>query len=75
MSLLTIPGRELVAGAGGIAEGLPEKFADASLPKFRENGLHIIRAGGTAGMFSAIIAGWAASGNIGSDMVTMKIEN
>ncbi len=75
MSLLTIPGRELVAGAGGIAEGLPEKFADASLPKFRENGLHIIRAGGTAGMFSAIIAGWAASGSIGSDMVSMKIKN
>ena len=75
ISLLTIPGRELVAGAGGIAEGLPEKFADASLPKFRENGLHIIRAGGTAGMFSAIIAGWAASGSTGSDMVSMKIKN
>jgi len=75
MSLLTIPGRELVAGAGGIAEGLPEKFSDASLPKFRENGLHIIRAGGTAGMFSAIIAGWAASGSIGSDMVSMEIKN
>lgn len=75
LALLTIPGSELVAGAGGIAEGLPDKFADASLPKFRENGLHIVRAGGTAGMFSAIIAGWAASGTTGSDMVSMKIRD
>lgn len=74
LELLTVSGSELVAGAGGIAEGLPEKFADRQVPKFRENGLHIVRAGGSAGMFSAIIAGWAASGSIGSEMVTRKVE-
>lgn len=73
MELLTIPGAELIAGAGGIAEGLPEKFADRNVPKFRDGGLNIVRAGGSAGMFSAIIAGWGASGTIGSTPVTREI--
>ena len=72
--LLVRPGSELVAGAGGIAEGLPERLVDMELPKFREGGFNIVRAGGSAGMFSAIIAGWAASGSIGSTMVTREIE-
>ncbi len=74
MELLTIPGEDLVAGAGGIAEGLPEKFANGQLLKFREGGLSIVRAGGSSGMFSAVIAGWAASGNIGSVPVTREIQ-
>jgi hypothetical protein len=72
--LLTINGSELVAGAGGIAEGVPEKLAGKQLPKFREGGLNIVRAGGSAGMFSAIIAGWGASGTIGSIPVTREIK-
>jgi hypothetical protein len=71
--LLLRPGSELVVGAGGIAEGLPEKFRDAVLPKFRKDGLNIVRAGGSAGLFSAIIAGWGASGKTGSVPVTRKI--
>jgi hypothetical protein len=71
--LLMIPGSELVAGAGGITEGLPKSFAGKVLPKFREGGLSIVRAGGSAGMFSAIIAGWVASGPMGSIPVTKKI--
>jgi len=73
MGLLKISGSELVAGAGGISEGISENLKDATLSKFRDGGLHIVRAGGSAGMFSAIIAGWAASGNIGSTMVTRGI--
>lgn len=73
-ALLMISGSELIAGAGGIAEGLPAKFADAQLPKFREGGFNIVRAGGSAGMFSAIIAGWGASGSIGSVPVTREIK-
>jgi hypothetical protein len=72
--LLMIDGSELVAGAGGIAEGIPEKLAGKQLPKFREGGLNIVRAGGSAGMFSAIIAGWGASGTIGSVPVTREIK-
>ena len=71
--LLTIPGDELVAGAGGIAEGIPEKLRDRDLPKFREGGLNIVRAGGGAGLFSAIIGGWGASGTTGSVPVTREI--
>jgi hypothetical protein len=71
-ALLTIPGEELIRGAGGITEGLPEGFASASLPKFRDGGLLIVHAGGTAGLFSAIIGGWA-SGAVGSEPVTREV--
>lgn len=73
--LLEIPGHELVAGAGGIAEGIPEHLADKTFNKFRPGGLMIVRAGGGAGMFSAIIGGWMASGPKGSIPVTMEIGN
>lgn len=73
--LLRFPVRELLRGAGGIAEGLPPipGLEDKILPKFRKNGLNIVRAGGGAGMFSAIIAGWAASGEMGSEPVTKEV--
>jgi thiol-disulfide isomerase/thioredoxin len=70
--LLQLDGSELVRGAGGIAEGLPEDFAGATLPKFREGGLLVAHAGGGAGLFSAIIAGWA-SGDVGSSPVTLAV--
>jgi hypothetical protein len=70
--LLRLAGSELVRGAGGIAEGMPEALAGAELPKFRPGGLLIVHAGGTAGLFSAIIGGWA-SGAIGSEPVTREV--
>ena len=66
-------GKDLIRGADGIAEGLPEHLKDVTLPKFQPGGLHIVRAGGKAGMFSAIIGGWVASGPIGSRSVTREI--
>ena len=69
---LQIPGEELVRGAGGIAEGLPESLRDAVIPKFRPGGLLVVHAGGGAGLFSAIIGGWAA-GALGSDPVTHPV--
>ncbi|MEN9629958.1 MAG: hypothetical protein RJA10_3186 [Pseudomonadota bacterium] len=71
--LLTGPADELLAGVGGIAEGLPAALAGKPVPKFRPGGLLIVRAGGGAGLFSAIIAGWAASGPVGSIPVTKEI--
>ena len=71
--LLTVPGDALVAGAGGIAEGIPAALAGKPVAKFRPGGLLIVRAGGGAGLFSAIIAGWAASGPTGSIPVTKEI--
>ena len=60
-------------GAGGIAEGLPERLGGATLPKFRPGGLLIAHAGGGAGLFSAIIGGWA-SGSTGAEPVTVEVE-
>jgi hypothetical protein len=70
--LLTGPADDLIAGAGGIAEGLPPTLAGATIPKFTPTGLSLLYAGGGAGMFSAIIGGWA-NGAVGSDMVTKEI--
>ena len=69
---LQIPGAELVQGAGGIAEGLPESFRDKTVPKFRPGGILLVHAGGGAGLFSAIIGGWA-NGATGSQPVTREI--
>jgi hypothetical protein len=70
--LLTVDRAELVRGAGGVAEGMPERLGDTKLPKFRDGGLLIIHAGGKAGLFSAIISGWA-SGATGSAPVTKEV--
>jgi hypothetical protein len=72
LARLQLPGSEIVRGAGGIAEGVPESFRDATLPKFGPRGILIVHAGGQAGLFSAIIAGWA-NGATGSEPVTHEI--
>ena len=69
----TLTRRDFVRGAGGMAEGMPAALAGASLPKFREGGLLIVHAGGRAGLFSAIIGGWPASGDMGSSPVTVEV--
>jgi hypothetical protein len=71
--LLTLPGDELVRGAGGIAEGLPSGFEGHPVPKFRPGGLLLVHAGGTAGLFSTIVPGWV-SGAGGSEPVTVPID-
>lgn len=70
---LITPGADIIRGKDGIAEGMPEKFKDMLLNKFRDDGLHIVGAGGKAGMFSAIISGWLASGDKGSQLVSQQI--
>jgi hypothetical protein len=72
-SRLLSPGADLVRGAHGIAEGVPPHLGSAeALPKFRPGGLMIAYAGGGAGLFSSIIAGWA-NGAIGSDPVSRQV--
>jgi hypothetical protein len=70
--LLSIPGDEMVRGAGGMAEGVPDAFAGSPVPKFRPGGLLIAHAGSHAGLFSTVIPGWV-SGAMGSDPVTVPI--
>ena len=78
---LSSPFSEMVRGAGGISEGMPATFGGldpsarddcASVPKFSPNGLMLAYAGGGAGMFSALIAGWV-NGVIGSTPVTREV--
>jgi hypothetical protein len=69
---LQMPGTELIRGAGGIAEGVPEWLKDATLGKFRPDGILMVHAGGGAGLFSASIGGWA-NGDVGSKPVTREV--
>ncbi|MBY0269393.1 MAG: hypothetical protein K2X06_05950 [Burkholderiales bacterium] len=57
------PGAELVAGIDGVGEGIPASRAHELVPKFHEDGLMVVRAGGAAGLFSAILPGWLAGRN------------
>jgi len=74
-AMLQIPTPDLVRGRDGIAEGVPSVRLHGFdvLPKFRPGGLLIARLGGTAGMFSAVVSGWAASGPRGSQAVSVEI--
>ena len=71
--LLLLPGDEIVRGAGGIAEGLPEFVRGKSIPKFRPDGIRIVHVGGGAGLFSAILPGWL-SGASGSQTTPWEIQ-
>lgn len=68
------PGSELVWGAGGIADGVPSHLHDTTLPKFRPEGILLVHAGGGAGLFSAVIGGWA-NGATGSQPVTHRVHD
>lgn len=57
------PGSEIAAGLDGIGEGVPPSRATEAVPKFHEDGLLVVRAGGPAGLFSAILPGWLAGRN------------
>jgi len=69
---LATPASDLERGAGGIAEGVPAGMGDAVLPKFTPTGLMLAYAGGGAGLFSALIAGWV-NGDKGSKPVTRAV--
>ena len=71
-AILTFDGDEMVKGADGIAEGMPESAARGKIAKFRPSGLLFVHAGGTAGLFSAIIGGWV-SGPAGTEPVTREV--
>ncbi len=70
----SVAGRAVIRGADDIAVGMPERLADKRLRKFRPGGLLIVHAGGGAGMWSAVITGWAANGPKGSVPVTVAIQ-
>ncbi|MES2561166.1 MAG: thioredoxin [Pseudomonadota bacterium] len=68
------PGREILAGLEGVSEGVPLERADEAVPKFHDDGLMVVRAGGPAGSFSAMLPGWLAGRNrLELQPVTKKI--
>jgi hypothetical protein len=70
------PGREILAGADGVGEGVPAERANEMVPKFHDDGLMIVRAGGPAGLFSAVLPGWLAGRNKAElQPVTKEIKN
>lgn len=52
------PGKDVIQGAHGVGEGVDKRRADEMIDKFWPEGLLIVQAGGQAGLFSAICAGW-----------------
>jgi hypothetical protein len=67
----------LVRGAGGIAEGIEERWVTdpvAPVGKFvSPDRILLAHAGGDAGLFSMVYGGWVA-GEIGSQPVTRSVE-
>ena len=55
---LLCDGAEVAVGAHGVAEGMPPSRGGERIPKFHAGALLPVRAGGPAGLFSAILSGW-----------------
>jgi hypothetical protein len=72
--LLKIPVRELVPGRAGLSGLTAEEKADPDkfIPKFKNGTFNIIRAGGSAGKYSAIIPSIGGRGSI--EPVTREIK-
>jgi len=71
--LCEIPAADLLSGAKGITEGRAKLPSTPTVNKLRPGGLLITRAGGGAGMFSAIIGGWSGDG--ASRPVTKEVKS
>ena len=74
MQRLIIPADEVLAGTNGMAEGVSPKLAGKTVSKLLPDGLMIVRAGGGAGKFSGIIAGWTPGTPESSRPVTVEVK-
>ncbi len=73
MALTTVPAEDVMTGVGGMTPGAPESARGRMLGKFREDGLHVVHAGGIAGLFSGILEGWGP--NADSRITTREVRN
>ena len=55
---LLLPGEKVAAGVDGVAEGMPASRTGHLIRKFHPGALLLVRAGGPAGLFSAVLSGW-----------------
>ena len=70
---LTVPAEEVMAGVNGVREGVSPKLAGQRVAKWPGHGLIIVRAGGGAGKFSGIIAGFTPSNEHTANPVTKEV--
>ena len=71
---LQVSAADLGMGTDDSEAARPVSAQAGKVPKFRPQGLQLIRAGGDAGLFSAIIPGWLMKGPLGTDPVTKEIK-
>ncbi len=74
LRLTTVDADTILYGLGGIDVGPPAAARGARIAKFRDGGLNVVHAGGSAGMFSAILPGWSP-GSANSQVVTKVVGN
>ncbi|MEM8859074.1 MAG: thioredoxin [Chloroflexota bacterium] len=74
--LLMMETAGLVKGNDGCEEGLDPDFAaeHPTAPKFQPGGIHIVRVGSNAGLYSAVISCWPSGGDLGTAPVARVIE-
>ena len=73
MERMQLPAEAVMRGAHGMAEGVKPELAGQMVSKLLPTGLIIVRAGGGAGKFSGIIAGWTPGVPVSSRPVTKEI--
>ena len=73
MARMQVPAEEVMRGAHGMAEGVKPEMAGKMVSKLVPAGLLIVRAGGGAGKYSGIIAGWTPGSPELSRPVTKEI--
>jgi len=74
MVRMAVPADSVLRGLGGMAEGVKLEMAGKTVSKLLPNGLMIVRAGGGAGKFSGIIAGWTPGTPESSRPVTKEVK-
>jgi hypothetical protein len=74
MARMAVPADSVLRGLGGMAEGVKPEMAGRTVSKLLPNGLMIVRAGGGAGKFSGIIAGWTPGTPESSRPVTKEVK-
>ena len=73
MERMQLPAEAVMRGAHGMAEGVKPELAGQMVSKLLPTGLIIVRAGGGAGKFSGIIAGWTPGVPVSSRPVTKEV--
>ncbi|MEZ5909213.1 MAG: thioredoxin family protein [Hyphomicrobiaceae bacterium] len=74
MALTTVLADDVLAGLDGMTPGVSEKMRGKRIPKLRPDGLNVVRAGGNAGLFSAILPGWSP-GSVNSQVTTKEVRD